>query len=295
MSHSILKTPEARSSIKVSIIVPTYGRAEGLQKLIDSLRSSTPPDAYELVIVSSDPPDTAKAAWLRSLTDARVIFADARQAWQLRKRSNYYYLNHAIKHSSYPWIFPLSDDMQVESGWYEAFLDVIKNPKHTNIGLIIAASHVGNVQEGIRVDVIGRTKKPNAAWKLLYLSDVSIVRRDVMESIGMFDEGMDWFGSGADLSLSVEFLTDTETLPVETIRIHHTISRENRGTNMASAFSDFHYLLRKWDRWCREHDCRYEWDPGILPYTLQNRIANAIQQKIKIVRYYKNYFFKRRK
>ncbi len=276
---------------KVSVIVPTYGRAEGLKKLFDSLRTSAPPDAYELVIVSSDPPETEKAVWLRQQPDARVVFADARKSWQLRKKSNYYYLNLAIKNSSYPWIFPISDDMYFEQNWYNEFLKVINDPANANAGLIIAASHIGNVESGIRVAVIGKTKKGDSSWKDLYLSDVSIVRRDVMERVGLFDEKMDWFGSGADLSLTVEFLTNTDTIVAENIRVNHSISRENRSTNMGNAFADFHYLLHKWDRWCKAHDCQYVWDPGLSPYTLRNRIKNYIEHKKKIFRHYRKYMW----
>ena len=282
-------------SPKVSIIVPTYGRAEGLKKLFDSLRRFTPSDACEIIVVSSDPLETPKAVWLRSQSDVRVIFADSRKPWQLRKRSNYFYLNMAIKNSTYPWIFPLSDDMYVDSLWYEEFCNVISDPANAHAGLIIAASHVGNVASGIRVDVIGKTKKGDSPWKDLYLSDVSMIRRDVMESVGMFDEKMDWFGSGADLSLAVEFLTDTDTIIAEKLKVSHSISRENRGTNMASAFADFHYLLNKWNHWCVLHGCKYIWDPGIPPHTLRNRIKDYIAQKKKIARYYKKYFFLKRR
>ena len=275
---------------KVSIIVPTYGRAEGLQKLFDSLRQYTPSDIYELVVVSSDPPETQKAIWLTQQPDVRVIFADSRKSWQLRKKSNYFYLNTAIKNSNYPWIFPVSDDMYFEENWYDAFLAIINHSNNADVGLIILASHVGNVESGIRVDVIGKTRKKDGDWKDLYLSDVSIVRRDVMETVGLFDEKMDWFGSGADLSLSVEFLTDKETTIAENIRVSHSISKENRATNMGDSFSDFHYLMNKWNRWCQANDCQYLWDPGLPPYTLRNRIENYIKQKRKMFDVYKELY-----
>jgi len=156
--------------------------------------------------------------------------------------------------------------------------------------LVLVAGHIGNVASGIRVDVIGKTKKGTADWKDLYLSDISIVRRDVMESIGMFDEKMDWFGSGADLSLAVEFLSDTDTIIAEKIRVNHSISRENRGNNFGDAFADFHYILNKWNRWCKQHDSQYIWDPGILPFSPMNRLKNFYKQRKKIVRHYVKYF-----
>ncbi|MEK7615694.1 MAG: glycosyltransferase [Patescibacteria group bacterium] len=280
---------------KISIIVTTFGRAQGLQKLFDSLQATTPPDVYELVVVSSDPPETPKAAWLRQQTNrARIIFADARQSWQLRRRSNYYYINVGIRNSSYPWIFPCSDDMYVEPGWYEAFSRVINDPANAPTGLVIGSSHIGNLQSGIRVVVIGKTKKGSTDWKDLYLSDVSIVRRDIMEQIGLFDEKMDWFGSGADLSLSVEFLTDTKTIVAEDMIIPHSISRENRNKNIVSAFFDFHYIINKWNRWCKRNGCQFHWDPGIPSYTVVNRIKNYYQLKKAILRYYVKYFLRGR-
>ena len=280
---------------KISIIVSTYGRNEHLKKLLDSLRTSAPLEAYELLIISSDPPETEKIAWLKTQSDIKLILADARKPWQLRKKSAHYYINLGIKKSHNEWIIVVNDDMYFLPDWYSEFVKFLGNPDHSNAGMIIVAAHVGNVESGLRIEIIGKTKKPGREWRNLYLSDVCITRKDVLETIGLYDEHLDWFGAGADNSLAVEFLTTKDTIPCEYIKIGHSIAHENRGTNMGDSFSDFHYLINKWNRWCQAHDCQYVWDPGLPPYTLRNRIENYIKQKRKILHHYKKYFLAMRR
>lgn len=71
---------------KVSIVIPTYGRAEFLKDLIFSVRNSTPKNTYEFVVVSSDLPKSDKVKWLSQQKDIELILVDQRKKWQLRKK-----------------------------------------------------------------------------------------------------------------------------------------------------------------------------------------------------------------
>lgn len=277
---------------KVSIIVSTYGRAEHLKKLVDSLRMSTPSDAYELVVVSSDPPQTEKIQWLREQRDVHLLLADVRRPWQLRRKSAHYYINLGIKASHNEWIIVANDDMYFTQDWYHEFTVFLHDPVHANAGMIIVAAHVGRIAYGFRIDTIGKTQKHGGPWKDLYLSDVCITRRNALETIRLYDERLDWFGAGADNSLAVEFLTSMDTIPCEKIKIGHSIAHENRGTNMGNAFADFHYLMNKWNRWCKKNNCQYIWDPGLPPYTPANRIKNYLAHRKKVLRHYAKYFLR---
>lgn len=272
---------------KISIIVPTYGRAEYLKNLIASIRAFTPRDVYELVVISSDLPESEKVKWLSQQEDVNLILADARKKWQLRKKSSCYYVNLGIKKSKREWVFVISDDVCFCEGWYEEFVNLLSNPDDSNAGMIIILSHIGKVRHGRRIVKIGKTKKGDGDWKDLYLSDFSIIAKNVLEEIGLFDEKLDQFGCGADNSLAIEFLTNKNTVVSEKIRVDHFVADENR--SVGNEFEDFNYIIRKWNKWCRVNNCQYIWDPKIKPYTLKNRLVNYLYQKARILRHYGRY------
>lgn len=273
----------------ISIVVHTYGRAAYLKDMIRSLRDTAPKGYYEIIVVSSDPPETEKVQWLQREKDLILILADVRREWQMRKQSAYRYINLGIKKSSCDWILVVNDDMEFDVNWYKEFSNLVTNPANTNIGMIIASMHLGKVKYGQRLVKIGRTKKPHRDWKDLYLADFAILSREVAQKIGGYDEKMDWAGGGADLALAVEFLTDKDTILSEGIRIDHHIAQENRSTNIIDDFTDFHYVLRKWNKWCIENNCQYEWNIRLKPYTIKNRVINYVVRRLRVAKYYLKY------
>jgi len=271
---------------KISIITATYGRMDHLKEEVESIRATTPRDAYEIQVVSSDLQDSEKVRWLRQQPDVTLSLSGTRAWWQPRRKSSHLFINIGIRKARYEWIIVANDDMRFTEGWYEEFCKALSDPTHEHTGLFIVASHIGKMRYGSRVITIGKTKKPGGAWKPLYLSDVCITRKTTLEQIGLYDEGCDWFGAGADNSLAIEFLTDWNTVPAPNIRIDHLIAEENRGGNMGNEFEDFHYLLRKWGRWCERHGCQFEWDPGQPPYAPFNRARNALRYRARRIRFY---------
>src|SRR3989344_1253183 len=281
---------------KVSIVIPTYGRAEYIKNLIKSVRMSTPEESYEFVVVSSDLPESEKVKWLSQQSDVNLILADTRKEWQLRKRSPIYYTNIGIKRAKYEWVLLVNDDIRFDANWYKELQNLLADPKNSNVGMIIVLTHLGKVKYGPRIIKIGKTRKKGGDWKDLYLSDFSIISKSVMEQIGYFDEKLKFHGCGADNSLAVEFLTDKDTAVSDKIRLDHLIADEGRDTNITDEFTDFNYLLNKWNNWCRMNGCEYVWDTTVKPYTAYNRIVNwiksSIRKQLKIMRFYKKYILK---
>jgi len=259
---------------------------------------STPEESYEFVVVSSDLPESEKVKWLSQQSDVNLILADTRKEWQLRKRSPIYYTNIGIKRAKYEWIFLVNDDIRFDENWYKELQSLLADPKNSNVGMIIVLTHLGKVKYGPRLIKIGKTRKNGKDWKDLYLSDFSIISKSVMEQIGYFDEKLKWHGCGADNSLAVEFLTDKDTVISEKIKIDHLIANEGRDTNVTDEFTDFNYLLNKWNNWCKMNGCEYVWNVKIKPYTLYNRIINwtegSIRKQLKTIRFYKKYILKNR-
>ena len=248
----------------VSIIIPTKGRANFLKDLIESIRASTPSGVYELVIVSSDAEDSEKVQWMRDQKDIQLILSDSKNT--KRRKSLYYYTNLGVKKAVNQWILVVNDDMVFEKDWYAYFSQTVLNPVNGNAGMVIASSHLGDVSFGSRVVIVGSTKKPGEEWKDLYLADVSFIRRDVMKMIGYFDEKLDWFGSGLDNALALEFQTEFTTVVNENICITHFIADENRASSRGNGYFDFIYLKRKWDNWCKRNNCAYKADLSIGSY-----------------------------
>lgn len=279
-----MKNPE------ISIIVHTYDRAEFLKVMIQSVRDTTPPEAYEILVVSSDPPETEKVKWLKQQDDVFFIQGDIRRPWELRKQSAFYYINLGIKKSAKPWVVVVNDDMSFDKDWYIEFSKLVSEPSNSNVGMIIAAMHLGKVKHGRRIVKMGRTKKSGQDWKNLYLADLAFLRREAIERIGYYDEKIDWAGGGADLPLAMEFLSNTETITSDKIKIDHFIVKENRNTTFTHGFTGFHYVLNKWNKWCAANDCQYFWDVKIKPFTLKNRIIDYLYNKARVVRHYIRYF-----
>lgn len=277
---------------KVSIVIPTYGRAHFLKDLISSVRNSTPQNAYEFVIVSSDLPESDKVKWLLQQRDVELILAGQRKKWQLRKQSLYYYINLGIKKTKKEWVFAVNDDMCFDKNWYKELEILLSNPINNSAGMVIVATHIGSTKLGRRIVKIGKTQK-NGVWKDLYLSDLSIIKKSVLEDIGFFDENLEWYGSGADNSLSIEFMTNENTLISEKIIVDHFITKENRNADTESAFTDLHYLIRKWDKWCKENNCQYICDFGVEPYTFKNILRHHLKRKLKIIKHYVKYILKK--
>ncbi len=277
---------------RISIVSHTYGRSEYLKNMIGSVRASTPRDAYEILVVSSDPPETEKVRWLKQQDDVIFIQGDIRRPWELRKQSAHYYINLGIKKAKYEWVVVFNDDMCADKDWYKEFSTLVSNPKNANMGMIIAAVHLGKAEHGRRIVKFGRTKKAGKDWKDLYLADLAIMRKDALERVGLYDEKIDWAGGGADLALAFEFLTDSETITSEKINIDHFIADENRSKTINNEFRGFHYVIQKWNAWCKEHDSQYIWDIRIPPYTTFNRTKDYIRRKAKIIRHYVRFVFR---
>ncbi|KKQ53232.1 MAG: hypothetical protein US72_C0002G0022 [Microgenomates group bacterium GW2011_GWC1_38_12] len=281
------------SNPKVSIIIPTYGRSEYLKDLIESIRKTTPQGNYEIIVVSSDLPESEKVKWLSQEKDVKIVLAGTRKAWQVRKNSLAHYMNQGVKNSNYEWIFVVNDDMFFAPDWYQELVNFLADPDNSNVGMIVVSTHIGHVSYGLRIPVIGKTKKGDGNWKDLYLSDFAIVKKSVLEEIGLWDEKINWAGYSTDASMAIEFLTNKEIIASEKIKLDHFIVREERNAETINEFEDFNYVKRKWDKLCQEHNCQYVCDfGGVKPYTFKNRLVNYLRKKRQIIFRYKKYLIK---
>jgi FkbM family methyltransferase len=261
----------------VSIVITTYKRDEYIKKLIRSIEETTPDEAYEIVVVSSDPPDSDKVKWLENRPRTRLFIPDVRTGE--RKRSSIYYYNLGISKATMEWVFPLNDDMALKESWYENFVSAISREENGNAGVVIVATHLADPVLGHRVALQGRTKRGDGGWKDLYLTDFNLVKKEVFDAVGGYDESIDWFGSGLDFGLAVSFLTDKDIIVDESIKLDHYLAEEHRQESRGEPSAGFLYVKNKWDEWCLENNASYEW---ILyndaPLHVRNNSNQAMQR-----------------
>lgn len=235
---------------KLSFVISTYARENSTKCLVESIRKRVPETAREIIFVSSDDPSCSKSQWLLSQTDVKVIFADIRR--DKRLNSLYYYENLGIKASSHDWIFVTNDDTILQEGFYENFLRVANDHD-----VILVNGHIGDVSLGARIPVVGTLTNPQGIKRELYLYDFSLIRKEVYEKIGFLDEKLDWFGKGVDLALTCEVQENIKILHQSDIYVDHIISYENR--NPPRCESDFSYIDKKWQLWCKKSGWIYSW------------------------------------
>lgn len=225
---------------KISFIVTTFKRENYLNQLISSIEQNLPNDSYEIIVVSSDDPNSEKIKNLKLHNNVKVLNPDVRT--DKRLRSLYYYENIGIKQAQYEWIFVTNDDTVIINTFFTEFLKVEKD-----YDVIFVGGHIGMVQLGRRIPTIGKITKHNEVEKDLYLSDFTLIRKNIYEKIEFLDENLDWYGKGCDLTLKIEFLTNSRILYESNISVDHLIAIENR---FPGEIDDFGYIRKKWDVWC---------------------------------------------
>ena len=266
---------------QISFVIPTYGRAEYLKDLISSIRKTTPAGFYEIVIVSSDDPQCEKVLWLKQQPDVKLILADHRQRG--RRSSIYKYINLGVYQTKFPWVYVVNDDMLLDAAWYREFAGLLGRPGNEDLGLVVVAAHLGSMVGEPRVATFGKGRKIGGQWQDLYISDFSIIRKDVLEKIGNFDENLNWYGSGADNTLAAMFLANAKIAVDDKIKITHFVASELRQDNGSRAFYDFNYLIRKWRGLEKKLGLELDIKFGVRPYTWWNRFRYFIKDVIKII------------
>lgn len=167
----------------ISIIIPTFNRAVLLKKAVESVLAQTYPD-FELIIVDDGSTDNTKDLVLK--LDRRIIYLRQDNKGPASAR------NLGIKTSKRPFLAFLDSDDRWDSEKLEEQLKAMQG------GASSPVSHTQEVwyKEGRLLNQKKRHEKPQGYIfnKCLPLCVVSMstvmVRREVFESIGLFDEDL---------------------------------------------------------------------------------------------------------
>lgn len=101
---------------EIAILVPTLGRADALAPLFDSVRATTPDDAYRLVFVADHADEPTHRAILALPHCPQVDLAVSDGTYPQKINAGYRACDERL-------ILPTADDVVFHSGWLEAALD----------------------------------------------------------------------------------------------------------------------------------------------------------------------------
>jgi len=103
---------------KIAILLPTLGRPDRLEPLVENVVATTPPGDWQLVFALDRDDAASWAALIRSLrlADGGTLAAVAADGSYPAKT------NAAYRYSSAPLVLPTADDVVFHEGWLEAVL-----------------------------------------------------------------------------------------------------------------------------------------------------------------------------
>lgn len=110
---------------KLSVCIPTYGRADVLPKVIASVLAQTYEDFELLIFDDASPDDTEEV--VKQFTDKRIRYH--RHKVNLGVRDNW---NFAVKNTGCEYVFKLDDDDYIHPSFLEKTISLLE--KHKNIG-----------------------------------------------------------------------------------------------------------------------------------------------------------------
>ncbi|WP_002624381.1 rhamnosyltransferase WsaF family glycosyltransferase [Cystobacter fuscus] len=198
---------------RVSIIVPFKDKPELLRTLVSSLFRYTRYENLELLLISNNSTQPETFALLEQLTDPRI----RKLTWD--HPFNYSAINNfGVQHATGELLLFLNNDIEViEPDWLEELISQVQRPEVGVVGPRLlypngTLQHVGVVvgQQGFAGHAFAglaphaSTAQGRADWTRNYLAVTGaclMMRRDVFERIGGYDESFIVCGSDVELCL----------------------------------------------------------------------------------------------
>lgn len=179
----------------VSVIIPTYNRATYIREAIDSILVQTYDD-YEVIVVDDGSTDGTRVALQPWIDDGTIQYIYQENRGESAAR------NHGIRLARGKYTaFLDSDDLFLPTKFEKQVAYLDQNPESAfvqswyakfddagnNLGYRDTSKLNGNVYPGILLD-----------WSVLLAVPSVVVRTEVLEDVGGFDEAIHW---GPDLDL----------------------------------------------------------------------------------------------
>jgi glycosyltransferase involved in cell wall biosynthesis len=156
------------SNPKVAVIIPTLNRYQYLKDALSDLEKQSYKNFEVIIVDQSEPFD--KAFYSQFLFQATVIQQKEKLLWTAR--------NEAVRQSNADYLLFFDDDSRVAPNWIEEHLKCLDY-------------FDADISAGVSFAVAGQKVSPSYSffrWADQFDSGNAMIKRDVMRSIGMFDE-----------------------------------------------------------------------------------------------------------
>lgn len=148
---------------KISVCIPTYGRAEVLPKVIGSVLAQTFKD-FEIFISDDASPDNTEEI-VKEFSDTRIRYH--RNKKNLGVRDNW---NFTVKNANGEYVFKLDDDDYIHPCFLEKTISLLK--KHHNIGSVYTGFYYAKNYNGEWIEEV----VDNTFLKGEYMKGIDYVR-----------------------------------------------------------------------------------------------------------------------
>lgn len=210
-THAFYVRRELREAKKISVIIPSFHGPESLDRCLESVISRTSYPNYEIVIVQVGERDKiAKAT--PDFSHRVLYFADAVNDSAAK--------NHAVAHTDSPWLLFLDDNVEaIGPDWLTIMAEHVQRPEIGAVGsrLINPGGTIEHAGLVLGVNGIAQAafrgfpaEHPGVNRQLQMTRNYSaisgaclLMRREVFQGIGGFDEKLSGTLAGVDLCLKI--------------------------------------------------------------------------------------------
>jgi GT2 family glycosyltransferase len=211
-THAFCIRRDLLEARKISIIIPSCHDSESLERCIESLTSKTSYPNYEILIVQGDTQSPSAHNYFSGLPHRLVRLPGASNVSVLG--------NFAIRQTEDPWLLFLDGDIEViEADWLTVMAEHIQRPEVGAVGARLLNPNDTIEHAGIVLGVNGiaqpafrgfPAEHPGASRQLQVTRNCSAVsgacmlmRREVFQEVGGFDEGLTESLADIDLCLKM--------------------------------------------------------------------------------------------
>jgi glycosyltransferase involved in cell wall biosynthesis len=237
------------SKSKVSVVVPTYNRAELLPRTIDSVLEQTFRE-FELFVVDDGSTDDT-ASVVESYDDDRLTyiqFDENRGANAAR--------NAGIRAASTSFVSFLDSDDEFRSTHLEVVVDRLEE-QPARLGGVYTSQRF--LEDGDEVDVLVADRELTEPWEAIRDYPAGgfscwTFRRDVFENVGMLDESLEGV---QDREFLIRYLEQYDFAPVEEFLVDHYYHEDRMSENPGRKLSALDKLIDKHSHRFESEDWAY--------------------------------------
>lgn len=226
---------------EVSVIIPTYNRADLLIRAIQSVLNQTFKN-FELIIVDDGSSDNTKERVQELQKEDEII----KYLWQENSGTPAGALNAGIKIAKGKYVAFLDDDDEWLPQKLEKQLALFHNSKTPNLGIVGCGSFIirGGTVKTYQFPKTGNILKSLLEKSVFLSCSSNLIKRDVFAKVGLFDESFKlFFARDMWLKICCQYDFDFIDEPLYKYYIHESnLSRKDPIREAA----EIEHLIRKW-------------------------------------------------